>query len=123
MASTNSSPMWRADTQDVTGSIPKAPPTLCRALDVEDARRAGAAMSTALDPQGSGASVNWDNPQSGAKGVFSPVGAAYPFEGRICRAFIADVSAKAASEKLRGVACRERTAEWTLTEVKPFRKG
>lgn len=115
--------MWQADAQDVTGSIPKPPPTLCKTLDIEDTRRASAALSTALDPQGSGASVNWDNPQSGAKGAFTPVGAAYPLDGKICRAFIADVNARDAGEKLQGVACREKTAEWMLTEVKPFKKG
>jgi len=108
--------------QDVTGSIPR-PPTLSRALDAEDMRRAVAALGTALDPQGSGASVNWDNPQTGAKGSFTPVGQAYPLEGKICRAFLADVAAKETEERLQGAACREKTAEWALTEVKPFRKG
>lgn len=123
MADSKSSAMWQGDPQDVTGAIPKVPPVLSKAFDAEDTRRASAAMSTALDPQGSGASVNWDNPQSGTKGAFTPVGAAYPLDGKICRAFIADVNAKSSAEKLQGVACREKTAEWMLTEVKPFKKG
>lgn len=115
--------MWKGAPEDVTGSIARPAPRLSSHLDGEDLRRATAAMSTALDPQGSGASVNWDNPQSGAKGSFTPVGQAYPLDGKICRAFLADVSAGESVEKLQGAACREKTAEWTLTEVKPFRKG
>lgn len=118
-----SSAMWGGASEDVTGSIPKPGGLkLSRALDAEDLRRAAAAMSTALDPQGSGASVNWDNPQTGAKGSFTPVGQAYPLDGKICRAFLADVTADESHEKLQGAACREKTAEWALTEVKAFRK-
>lgn len=123
VSSPNNSAMWQGAPDDMTGSIAKPPLKLSRRLDTEDIRRATAAMSTALDPQGSGTSVNWDNPQSGAKGSFTPVGQAYPLDGKICRAFLADVSANDATERLQGAACREKTAEWALTEVKPFRKG
>ncbi|HEY8124493.1 MAG TPA: RT0821/Lpp0805 family surface protein [Methylocystis sp.] len=117
--------MWNSESvaSDVTGAIPKPPPKLSRALDSEDDRRAIAALSTALDPQGSGASVNWDNPQSGAKGSFTPVGQPYPLEGRICRAFHGDLVVNETEESLQGAACREKTAEWGLTEVKRSRKG
>jgi surface antigen len=119
------SAMWNSQgaASDATGAIPKLPPKLSRALDGEDLRRAIAAMNTALDPQGSGASVNWDNPQTGAKGSFTPVGQPYPLEGKICRAFHADIAVNETQESLQGAACREKTAEWALTEVKPFRKG
>ncbi|MEF3365936.1 RT0821/Lpp0805 family surface protein [Methylocystis sp. 9N] len=119
------SAMWEKESvaQDATGSITKRPPALSRALDPEDLRRAVAAMSTALDPQGSGASVNWDNPQTGAKGSFTPVGQPYPLEGKVCRAFLADIAVKENEEKLQGAACREKSAEWALTDVKPLRKG
>ncbi len=80
-----------------------------------------AAMSTALDPQGSGARVHWDNPQTGAKGSFTPVGQAYPQDGKICRTFVADIEARENAEKLKGAACREKSAEWALTEAKPFK--
>lgn len=115
--------MWKGAPEDTTGSIPKTAPTLSRALDAEDVRRAGAAMSTALDPQGSGASVKWDNPQSGAKGSFTPVGQAYPLDGKVCRAFLAEVTANETQEKVQGAACREKSADWALTDVKPWKKG
>ncbi|MFO1104210.1 MAG: RT0821/Lpp0805 family surface protein [Methylocystis sp.] len=125
MPTISNSSMWNSDraASDVTGAIQKPPPQLSHALEGEDLRRATAAMSTALDPQGSGASVNWDNPQTGAKGSFTPIGQPYPLEGRICRAFQADIAVKEAQESLQGAACREKTDEWALTEVKHFRKG
>lgn len=115
--------MWKGAPEDTTASIPKRAPTLSHALDSEDARRAGAAMSTALDPQGSGATVNWDNPQSGAKGSFTPVGQAYPLDGKVCRAFLAEVAARETQDKLQGAACREKSADWALIDVKPWKKG
>jgi surface antigen len=120
--SSSSSEMWQGAPEDVTGSIAK-PLKISRHLDSEDIRRANAALSTALDPQGSGASVRWDNPQTGSRGSFTPVGQAHPVEGKICRAFLADVSTNDDVEKLQGAACREKTAEWMLTEVKPYKKG
>jgi surface antigen len=117
------SALWRGNPEDVTGSVKERRATLSPALDAEDWRRASAAMATALDPQGAGGAVNWDNPQSGAKGSFTPIGPAYPKDARICRAFLADVDSKDEQEKLQGAACREKSAEWTLTEVKPFKKG
>lgn len=117
------SALWRGNPEDVTGSIRERPTTLSRALEPEDWRRASAAMATALDPQGAGDAVNWDNPQSGAKGSVTPVGPAYPKDAKICRAFRAEVGTKDQSEHLQGAACREKTAEWTLIEVKPWKEG
>jgi surface antigen len=107
---------------DITGSIGQSNP-LSRALDSEDWRRAKAALSTALDPQGNGETVNWDNPQSGAKGSFVAVAAAYPADDGICRAFISNVSAKQAAESLQGTACRDKLGEWSLSNVRPWKRA
>ena len=107
---------------DITGSIGKSNP-LSRALDSEDWRRAKAALSTALDPQGNGETVNWDNPQSGAKGSFVAVAQAYPAEDGICRAFISNLSAKEAAESLQGTACRDKLGEWSLSNVRPWKRA
>ncbi len=116
--------LWRGDPADVTGAIPgKTGKTLSRALTAEDSRRAAAAMSTALDPQGDGGVVNWDNPHSGARGSFTPAGQPYPRDGKICRAFRAEVATPDHREEIRGAACRDKSAEWSLTEVKADRKG
>jgi len=104
----------------VTGSIaPKPARGLARGLSGEDLRLAGAALNTALDPQGAGQQVDWRNPLTGARGAFTPAGAAYPKDGRVCRSFRAEVTAHGKREELRGAACRDKTADWTLTEVEP----
>ena len=108
---------------DTTGSIPRAVSPLSSSLDAEDWRRARAALAVALDPQGNGAPVTWDNPRSGAKGVFTPVGDARPSDDKICRAFLADVGGAAPSQNLQGLACRDKTGDWAITDVKPWRKA
>ena len=50
-------------------------------MDAEDWRRAKSALDTALDPQGNGASVAWDNPVRARKVPSFPLAQAFP-EGR-----------------------------------------
>lgn len=114
---------WTASSDDMTGSIPAKTPTLSNTLDREDWRRASAALGVALDPQGGGASVNWDNPSTSAKGSFTPVGQPYPADGKVCRAFLAEVGTKDSHEQLQGTACRDKAAEWRLIEIKPWKKA
>jgi surface antigen len=114
---------FRAQADDVTFSIKRSGADLPRELDAEDKRRAFAALATALDPQGDGAVVNWENPETGARGGFTPVGHAYPIDGKVCRAFLAEVGSKQKEERLQGTACRERTNDWTISEIGPWRRG
>jgi surface antigen len=107
---------------DVTGSIRKVCP-LSPDLDPEDWRRAAGAMNIALDPQGNGLSVQWDNPQSGAHGVFTPVAKPYPVEAKICRAFVADLEKDGKEHTLQGTACSQKGGDWILTDVAPFKKS
>ena len=115
---------------EATGSIAKpaasAPPSvspLSRKLDVEDWRRARAAMAVALDPQGNGATVAWDNPDSGRRGSFVPVAAPYPVDGQVCRAFIARIDGEP-REQIQGAACRiGGTDDWDVKDARPFRES
>jgi len=74
-------------------------------------RRAKAALSTALDPQGNGSLVGWDNPDSGNKGSFTPVGKPFPLEARICRVFLAEVDCKGDEHAMQGTACSDKRGE------------
>lgn len=105
---------------DTTSKIPEA--SLSSMLDPEDWRRAKAALATALDPQGNGSLVGWDNPDSGAKGSFTPVGKPYPLDAKICRAFLAEVSRKDGAQTLQGTACSDRSGAWSIAEAKPWKK-
>jgi len=110
---------------DPTGSIssaattPNGPGALPKALDEEDRRRALGALAIALDPQGNGASVHWDNPVSKAHGQVTPVGFAYPAKDVICRDFSAQFDTRAGAQSAHGAACRDKSAQWTIAELRP----
>jgi surface antigen len=106
-----------------TGSIsaaaqkPPSGPALPASLDEEDRRRALGALALALDPQGNGATVHWDNPVSHAHGQITPVGYAFPSKDLVCRNFSADFDTKTGARSGRGAACRDKSAQWTITEL------
>ena len=105
---------------DVTGSIARFVSPLSDKLDPEDWRHVLAALGAALDPQGQGAPVAWDNPLSGLNGAITPVGPAFPREGRLCRAFLAEIGAE---ETVQGTGCRDKRGEWAVVEAKPVQRG
>ena len=94
---------------------------LASELGPEDMRRADGAMSVALDPQGNGAAVSWDNPQSGIKGSFIPVGGPFLRSDEICRAFIASVQTQTQPIKLQGTACRPSGGDWVVKDMGPWK--
>ncbi len=114
-------PSFIGSANDVTGSISPGA-RLSPALDMEDWRRAKGALGLALDPQGNGSPVAWDNPKSGARGAFTPVGAANAVDERICRAFLAEIGGSVSAKSLQGTACRDKAGEWSLDDVKPMSK-
>lgn len=107
------------DEPEVTGSISaKTPSPLSPELNEEDWRRAKAALGVALDPQGPGTLVSWDNPGTAMKGHFTPTGAPYVKNDEICRDFSAQLNGPASSV-LQGHACRPSGGEWAIKDVKP----
>uniref|UniRef100_A0A9E8CSC8 RT0821/Lpp0805 family surface protein n=1 Tax=Bosea sp. NBC_00436 TaxID=2969620 RepID=A0A9E8CSC8_9HYPH len=94
---------------------------LASELGPEDMRRADGAMGVALDPQGNGAAVSWDNPQSGIKGSFIPVGGPFLRSDEICRAFIASVQTQTQPIKLQGTACRPSGGDWVVKDMGPWK--
>jgi surface antigen len=108
---------------ETTSSItPRIVSPLSPELAAEDWRRAKGALAIALDPQGSGASVSWDNPDTDSKGNFAPVGQPFVNTDEICRAFLATLTAKGNATSLQGTACRPSGGEWAIKDVKPWRK-
>ncbi len=98
---------------------PRAAHPLSADLGDEDWRRAKAALAVALDPQGPGTMVSWDNPDTTIKGHFTPVGQPYVRNDEICRSFLAMVHGQGAGQSLQGTACRPSGGEWTIKEIKP----
>lgn len=97
---------------------PAEPVLLSPDLNEEDWRRAKAALAVALDPQGAGTQVSWDNPETSMKGTFTPTGVPFVKNDEICRTFTAQLSGPK-SASLHGTACRPSGEEWALKEVKP----
>lgn len=111
-----------SSTLPARGSLrPGALASLSAEIGPEDMRRADGAMAVALDPQGNGAAVSWDNPQSGIKGAFTPVGGPFLRADEICRAFIASVQTQSRPVKLQGTACRPSGGEWTVKDTQPWK--
>lgn len=109
--------------EETTGSLAKKPVSpLSGDLGTEDWRRARGAMGIALDPQGNGSSVAWDNPETGIKGNFTPAGQPFVKSDEICRAFRATILGQSATSSLQGTACRPSGGEWAIKDVKPWRK-
>jgi surface antigen len=109
-------------TSSITPRIVSPLSPLSPELAAEDWRRAKGALAVALDPQGSGSSVSWDNPDTDMKGNFAPVGQPFVNTDEICRAFLATLVIKDTTRSLQGTACRPSGGEWTLKDVKPWRK-
>ena len=108
---------------ETTSSVtPRFVSPLSPELGAEDWRRAKGALAIALDPQGSGSSVSWDNPDTDMKGNFAPVGQPFVKTDEICRAFLATLVAKDSTSSLQGTACRPSGGEWAIKDVKPWRK-
>jgi surface antigen len=107
-----------------TSSIaPRVVSPLSPDLGDEDWRRARAAMAVALDPQGSGSQVSWDNPDTSIKGSFTPVGQPFVADDKICRAFLATLTGTSGASSLQGTACRPSGGEWVIKDLKPFKKA
>jgi hypothetical protein len=114
---------------DVTGTISAAsssPASLSHeappipAPSAQDWPIARLALASALDPQGAGAMVSWENPASGARGAITPVGAIYVADGQTCRAFLADIGGKAPARRVQGRGCRDANGQWVVSDLKPF---
>jgi surface antigen len=100
-----------------TGSIGPVSP-LAPELDVEDWRRARAALAVALDPQGNGARASWDNPETKRAGAFSPSTRPFVQDDRVCRGFVAELSLGAGEEReISGAACRHSEGIWRIDKI------
>lgn len=107
----------------VTGSIAKRPASFGGDLGGEDWRRAHAALTVALDPQGNGRPVKWDNPDTSLRGAVNPTGLPYVAGDHICRDFLASVIAPAKSRFVRGTGCKLSGGEWELRKLRAAKTG
>lgn len=108
------------DGETTASTKPAAPVSpLSPDLGTEDWRRARAALAVALDPQGSGSAVSWDNPDTGMRGSFKPLGQPFVADDEICRSFLARVLGQGTSNEIQGRACRPSGGEWAVKTASP----
>lgn len=107
----------------VTGSIAKRPASFGPDLGDEDWRRANAALGVALDPQGNGRPVKWDNPETGLRGSVNPTGLPYVADDLICRDFLASVIGPENSRFVRGTGCKPSGGAWELRKLRPSKSA
>jgi surface antigen len=108
--------------QEPTGSVARPASPLSPELSGEDWRRAKGALAIALDPVGNGSSAAWDNPDSGMRGSFTPVGQPFVKSDEICRAFLAELNGNHHASTLQGTACRPSGREWLIKDIKPWKR-
>lgn len=111
---------------ETTATVPRHASPLDPSLDDEDWRRAQAALSLAVDPQGAGLPVNWDNPATKRRGTFVPTGNMVLVENTICRPFAATITHSSGSQRETrhiGQACRIGPGDWALKTVEPAKEA
>jgi surface antigen len=106
---------------ETTGSVAPAPPVqkLFGELGPEEIRRSRAAIVVALDPQGNGARVKWDNPESGMSGQIAANGPPFVDSDEVCRKFTASLATHTRVKRVTGTACKFSADEWLVRELKP----
>lgn len=77
------------------------------------------ALATALVETEDGATVSWNNAETGSTGTVTPLMAARAGGGSLCRAFAATIDADGAGNRYRGEACRTGEGRWELLGVVP----
>lgn len=105
--------------EETTASVTPQVSVFPAPLDEEDWRRVNAALSLAVDPQGAGLPVNWDNPASKRRGSFEQSGALAVVGHTICRPFKAKIVDGLKESQHIGQACRTGPGEWAMRDVKP----
>lgn len=106
--------------EETTGSINRPVSPLSPRLTEEDWRRARAALAVAVDPQGNGSPVTWDNPETQAKGSFVANGPLFIEDDKVCRVFRSRLTAAERAVAHEGSACRLGPGDWVIRTVTPL---
>jgi surface antigen len=88
-----------------------------------DLAAASAAAADVLGAGGKDASAPWQNPETGARGMITPLASAYSQDGYTCRDFLASVVREDAEAWLQGEACRVHHGKWVVRNVKPWKRA
>ena len=107
-----------------TGSIlPRPVAKSAAALPPEhDLAYAKAAASEVLRRGEKDASLDWENPSTGARGTVTPIASAYTQDGQTCRDFLASYVSARVESWMQGEACQDKGA-WQVRTLKPWKRS
>jgi len=108
--------------KSATGSI-KAPKTADVLPPEHDLAYAKAAATEVLRRNEKDASLDWENPTSGARGTVTPIASAFSDEGQTCRNFLASYVNDKVQSWLQGEACEESKGAWRVRSIKPWKNS
>lgn len=84
-----------------------------RSMDEADRARAQQAMGRAQDAP-IGETIQWNNPENGHSGTYTPVRDGTSAAGRYCREFQQTVTIGGKTERAYGTACRQPDGSWQI---------
>lgn len=116
----------KGDARDVTGSLalqPRGAEKATGGIHPVDWKLTTTALREALGQKDDGASIPWQNPETGSRGTVTPVAAAYIKEGFACRDFIASHIGDGRESWYEGTACRIHRGEWEIRSARPLEKS
>jgi len=105
-----------------TGSIAAAPKTAESLPPEHDLAYAKAAASEVLRRGEKDASLDWENPRTGARGTVTPIASAYSQDGQTCRDFLASYVSDRVQSWMQGEACQDMGA-WQVRTLKPWKRS
>ena len=103
-----------------TGSVSVKPAAMPADRDLAYAK---AAAQEVLRKGEKDASLDWENPATGARGTVTPIASSYVQDGQTCRDFLASYVTKSAQAWLQGEACREPLGAWQVRALKPWKSS
>lgn len=117
------------DGAEVTGSIarpaqPQIPARAAMAANLEetDLTLAREAAAELFSRNSKDTSQPWENPKTGARGMVTPVAAAYADGGLTCRDFLASYVRDSAETWLQGDACKSDGGRWEVRSMTPWKR-
>ena len=113
-----------SDKSETTGSV--TPPGAKMTGDLPpdtDLVFTRAAVNEVLNRSGTGASVPWENPHSGARGTVTPIASAYSQNGQTCRDFLASYVQGSSQAWMQGEACKQQKGSWEVRTLKPWKRS
>jgi hypothetical protein len=88
-----------------------------------DIAAASAAAARMLASGSKNTSQPWENPDTGARGMITPLAAAREQDGFTCRDFLASLVRGEAEAWLQGEACRIHRGKWVVRSLKPWKRA